>query len=88
MKKILTVLFLVAISLSVFACDGDDGERGAMGITGPSGLDKLLDPDAEYTEKQQVRIAELEKVAYIQICEDHEKTPVTTGEREDWTCRS
>jgi len=38
-KKFLTVFFLVAISVSVMACaDGDDG---AMGLTGPSGVDAL-----------------------------------------------
>lgn len=38
MKKILILIFLVAISLSVFACDGDDGVNG---LTGPSGVGEL-----------------------------------------------
>jgi len=39
MKKLLTVFFLVAISVSVIACE--DGKDGVMGITGPSGVEEL-----------------------------------------------
>ena len=39
MTKFLTMFFLLAISFSVVACE--DGENGAMGITGPSGVEEL-----------------------------------------------
>ena len=39
MNKILVLIFLVAISLSVTACE--DGDTGPMGITGPSGMDGI-----------------------------------------------
>lgn len=41
MTKILIILFVVALSFSVVACDGEDGKNGVMGITGPSGVDEL-----------------------------------------------
>lgn len=40
MKKILTVVFLVAMAFSMSACsDGDDGDNGVNGLTGPTGCD-------------------------------------------------
>ena len=39
MKKLLIVIFLVAISVSVVACE--DGKNGVMGLTGPSGIEEL-----------------------------------------------
>lgn len=57
MKKILILIFLVAISLSVFACDGEDGERGAMGLTGPSPL--KVNQHVDVQEDASVFVCEL-----------------------------
>lgn len=57
MKKFLTVVFILALSFLISACDGDDGERGIDGLTGPSGLDDLLNPDTVYTDEQKAALA-------------------------------
>ncbi len=48
-KRFLIVIFVVAMSLSVVACDGKDGTNGVAGLTGPAGPpgspDADVDPD-------------------------------------------
>ncbi len=48
MKKFLTVVFILALSFLISACDGDDG---AAGTNGKTGIDGLTGPTCEYTEK-------------------------------------
>lgn len=37
MKKFPVFMFLALLAFAIISCDGDDGERGAAGIMGPSG---------------------------------------------------
>ncbi len=55
MKKLVVVMILAA--LFMIGC-GEDGENGVMGLTGPSGLDNLLNPDTQ-TEAQKTKINDL-----------------------------
>ena len=76
---LLIVVSLFAATLFIVGCDGDDGERGVMGLTGPSSVQTHDTAKGEHADALDDGLNNPDSITYVACAADWHAATATGG---------